>query len=90
MTYFVKKTEDICLNEIKAASDFVSQTFRAPINLEKLKDQVESLVEEKIARYYHERFKDWTVADLILLAETIEQQISEEPKADKKSRKQAG
>jgi len=90
MSYFLQKTEQTCLNEIKAASDFVSQTFKAPINLEKLKDQIDLLIEDKISRNYHERFKDWSVADLILLGQTIEQQMSEEPKADKKSRKQAG
>jgi len=89
MTYFVKKTHDICLNEIKAASDYVSQMFNSEINLVRLKDQVDSLVDDKIQRYYHERFKDWTVADLILLAETIEQKIEAEGKADRKARKQA-
>jgi hypothetical protein len=87
MTYFVKKTQDICLNEIKAASEYVSQMFNSEINLVRLKDQVDHLVDEKIQRYYHERFKDWTVADLILLAETIEQKIVAESKADSKSRK---
>lgn len=88
MTYFVKKTQDICLNEIKAASEYVSQMFNSEINLVKLKDQVDSLVDEKISRYYHERFKDWTVADLILLAETIEQKIEQDAKVDRKQRKQ--
>jgi hypothetical protein len=62
--------------------------FNSEINLVKLKDQVDSLVDEKISRYYHERFKDWTVADLILLAETIEQKIGQEANVDRKQRKQ--
>lgn len=88
MTYFVKKNQDICLNEIKAASEYVSQMFNSEINLVRLKDQVDALVDEKIQRYYHERFKDWTVADLILLAETIGQKIEAEGKTDRKARKQ--
>lgn len=88
MSYFLQKTEQTCLNEIKAASEFVSQTFKAPINLERLKDQIDLLIEEKIARYYHERFKDWTVADLILLSQTVAKHQDAEDKLERRTRKQ--
>ena len=88
MSYFLKKNEQTCHAEIKAASEYVSQTFNAPINLHRLQVQVEKLIEAKIDDYYHQRFKDWTVADLILLAQTIGKQIEDEgPKADRRSRK---
>jgi len=88
MSYFLKKNEQTCHAEIRAASEYVSQTFNAPINLHRLQAQVEKLIETKIDDYYHQRFKDWTVADLLLLAQTIGTQIEEDgPKADKRSRK---
>lgn len=86
MTYFLKKTPELCLNEIKAASDYVNQMFNSEINLARLKYQIEQLVNDKVDKYYYERFKDWTVADLILLTQTIEQKIEEENKSDKKTK----
>jgi hypothetical protein len=83
MSFFTKKTEALCLSEITAASDYVRQTFNAPINLNRLQDQIEKLVEAKIDDYYHQRFRDWSVADLILLSQTISKQLVSEKKAQK-------
>jgi|688.fasta_scaffold02291_40 hypothetical protein len=88
MSYFLKKDKASCLNEIKAASDHISQIFNAEMNLLKLKEQVDLLIEGKIESYLHQRFKDWSVSDLILLAKTIEHQTELEGKTDQKGRKQ--
>ena len=93
MSYFSKKTEASCLSEIRAASDFVRQTFQSEINLDKLNDQIESLVEQKIEDYYFQRFKDWTVADLLILSRTIKGEIEKTRppvKVDKRSQKSKG
>lgn len=87
MSYFLQKSEAVCLQEIAAASEYVRQTFKAEINLHRLQDQIHSLIEQKISDYYHQRFKDWTVADLILLAQTIDKQTQTEP--EQKSRKRS-
>jgi hypothetical protein len=88
MSYFLKKDQTACLNEIKAASDHISQIFNAQMNLTKLKDQVALLIDQKIESYLHQRFKDWSVADLILLHCVLGEQIeTESGKADKQSRK---
>lgn len=83
MSFFVKKNEDLCLREITAASEYVRQTFNAPINLNRLQTQVDALIEAKIDDYYHQRFRDWTVADLILLSDTIAKMVQAEKKASK-------
>ena len=87
MSYFLKKDQASCLSEIKAASDHISQIFNADMNLLKLKEQVDLLVEGKIESYLHQRFKDWSVADLILLSTTIAQQAELEGKTEQRSRK---
>lgn len=71
MSFFSKKNEDVCLNEIRAASEYVSQTFNAPMNLHRLQTQIDKLVETKIDDYFHQRFRDWTVADLIMLSGVV-------------------
>jgi hypothetical protein len=88
MSYFLKKDKTACLNEIKAASDHISQMFNAEMNLRKLKDQVALLIDQKIESYLHQRFKDWSVADLILLHCVLQEEIDTEGgKSDKQSRK---
>ena len=74
------------MNEISAANDYVRQVFNAPINLDRLKELINSLIEKKVEDYYFQRFKDWTVADLLVLTETINKESANEDKLKKKLR----
>jgi hypothetical protein len=44
------------------------------------------LIEGKIESYLHQRFKDWSVSDLILLAKTIEHQAELEGKTERRKK----
>lgn len=93
MSYFLRKSEQVCLAEIEAASDFVRKTFQSDINLDRLQDQIQELIGLKISDYYHQRFKDWTVADLIMLSQTLEKEIEKTKvshKVDRKGQKAKG
>lgn len=76
MSLFYRKSREICLDEIETVSNYVKETFTVDLNLERLKDQIENLVEEKVAAYNHNRFKDWTVADLLLLSSVLQEKLT--------------
>lgn len=90
MTYFQKRTPQFCADEIKTANEYVSQVFQAGINLNTLKELIESLIDNKIEGYYYNRFKDWPVADLLTLVQTIDSELGKpmpESTTERKTRK---
>lgn len=87
MTYFQKRTPQFCTEEIKTANEYVSQVFQAGINLNTLKELVENLIDDKIEQYYYNRFKDWPVADLLTLVQTINAELGKTPTDNQKKRR---
>lgn len=87
MTYFQKRTPQFCADEIKTANEYVSQVFQAGINLNTLKELIESLIDNKIEGYYYNRFKDWPVADLLTLVQTIDSELGKTPTDKQRKRR---
>lgn len=87
MTYFHKRTPQFCAEEIKTANEYVSQVFQAGINLNTLKELIESLIDNKIEGYYYNRFKDWPVADLLTLVQTIDAELGKTPTDKQRKRR---
>jgi hypothetical protein len=77
--FSVKNTE-FCEREIEAAGEYIERVFKAPLNLARLHTQLEAIIEEKVSDYYYQRFKDWSVADLLQLAQTVGARVDKENK----------
>lgn len=77
MSFFYRKSREICATEIETVTQYAKDTFHVELNLEKLKDQIDSLIEDKVAFYNHQRFKDWVVADLLLLSDVLKEKLSQ-------------
>ncbi len=86
---FTAKSPEVCAREIDAASEFVERVFKAPMNLAKLQDQLERLIEDKVTDYYHQRFKDWSVADLLQLQQAIQARLANEERVKRRGRPRA-
>lgn len=43
----------------------------------RLDEQLAELIGEKITNYFHQRFRDWTVPDLLLLRQALQPEIQE-------------
>lgn len=78
MSFFVRKNEQFCFQEIETVSEYIRQIFNTEINLIRFKDQIDGLIEDKIAEYNHQRFRDWTVADLIMMSKVLDTRIKAE------------
>lgn len=80
MNYFSVKNEQTCLQELDECNQYVKDTFKAEVSLDALEKQIFELIEAKIQDYYIQRFKDWSVANLLIMHKVIQQKIEEEKK----------
>lgn len=80
MSLFARRSIEQCQGEIQSSATFIKNNFDSEMNLNRLQIQINKLVDEKIDDYFHQRFRDWSIGDLILLSKVITQEMDLEAK----------
>jgi hypothetical protein len=75
-----RKSKESIASEIQYCSEITEKHWGMKLNLKTLDKQIASIISEKIEGYFYQRFRDWTVPDLLALREAL-------GPADKESRK---
>jgi hypothetical protein len=77
-----RKSPESLTREIQYCQEMARNHFALELNLLKLDSQLQSLIIQKIEDYFHQRFKDWLVVDLLALRSALEPMVKEQRKAD--------
>jgi hypothetical protein len=75
-----RKSKATIDSELQYVSEITELHFGMKLNYRQLEKQVAAIISEKIEGYFYQRFRDWTVVDLMALREAL-------GPADKESRK---
>lgn len=61
------KSKAAVQTELETCIESSDRLFRSELDLKRFNDQIVSIIEGKIQDYYHQRFRDWSVPDLLQL-----------------------
>ena len=65
------KSKEALKAELEHCQHIAQAYFGLDLNLFRLKGQIEEIVASKIADYYFQRFRDWSVGDLTAMMEVL-------------------
>lgn len=75
-----RKSKATIDSELQYVAEITERHFGMKLNYRQLEKQVSEIISEKIEDYFYQRFRDWSVVDLMALREAL-------GPADKESRK---
>ncbi len=80
MTALSRKSKESIKAELEYCAEITQKHFGMTLNYRQLEKQVAAIISQKVEDYFYQRFRDWTVVDLMALREAL-------GPADKESRK---
>ena len=83
-----RKSKQVIESEIQYCADIAKRHFDMDLNYKTLEKTVSGLISEKIEDYFYQRFRDWVVADLMLLRDSLQDADKAAKIADKKAYKE--
>jgi hypothetical protein len=69
--------------ELQTCMDSAERYFRQELDLKRFNDQLSHIITEKVEDYYYQRFRDWSVPDLLQLKVCIIERLKAEKAASK-------
>ena len=78
MSSISRKSKESLALEIVHCREMAKNHFAIELNVMKLDEQLQGLIIKKIEDYFHQRFKDWTVVDLLAFRSELEPHVSEQ------------
>lgn len=69
--------------ELQTCIDSADRYFRQELDLKAFNDQLTHMISEKVQDYYYQRFRDWSVPDLLQLKVCIIERLRAEKAASK-------
>lgn len=78
MTLFLRKSPAIAKVELDTLEAQLTELLSSKVNFERLDKQVDELIESKIEDICFQRFKDWTIPDLLNLKLALAQKLENE------------
>lgn len=78
MTLFLRKTAAIAKVELDTLEAQLTELLASKVNFERLDKQVDQLIEAKIEDICFQRFKDWTIPDLLNLKLALAEKLEAE------------
>lgn len=72
------KSKAAVQTELETCIESSDRLFRVELDLQRFDSQIDSIIAEKIRDYYHQRFRDWSVPDLLQLRVCIREKARAE------------
>lgn len=79
MSLFDPKSKEQCETALKTTIDHCKKSFEIELDLTHLSAKLAQLKQEKLDDYLLQRFKDWTIADLSLCMQVIQEHGKPKP-----------
>lgn len=69
--------------ELQTCMDSADRYFKQELDLKRFNDQLSHIIAQKVEDYYYQRFRDWSVPDLLQLKVCIIERLKAEKAASK-------
>lgn len=83
------KSKQFIEAEINAISEYTERVFGVTLDQSSVRDLVSDLVYEKVEDYLYQRFRDWSVRDLLALEQALADKLGNASKATSRAPSEA-
>lgn len=84
------RNDAACDNEIETVEDYCARIFTTSVDMMAFRKQINTLIQERIADYIYQRYRDWPMPDLLRLEEALTRIIGKRADIDNRVETRGG